>query len=137
MKRPLKFRAYDEDRKSLSPVNDLSEWMYSAYCQASVFGNNKSTEVRAYFGKITFLQFTNILDKDGREIYEGDIVERMCLGDTCALQHRGQVILDPVHGVWGILQKNNECVNMVSSLDGGIMAITILGNIYQNKELLA
>lgn len=61
--RVIKFRAWD------SLHNVYREHQDPQTIQAVVFGND-------YDGRVIVEQFTGLLDKNGKEIYEGDILQR-------------------------------------------------------------
>jgi len=82
-----------------------------------------------------YLQFTGLLDKQGVEIYEGDIVHIMC-GDTYfdeGIVTFGEFSAD-IYTVIGyyVANKNNTQVS-----EAGIDSqYEVIGNIYENAELL-
>jgi hypothetical protein len=74
-----------------------------------------------------FMQFTGLLDKNGVEIYEGDILAVECAGGLANFEV-----------VW---EKNNARFNRANCpyLAGGLSygdGVEIIGNIYQNPELI-
>lgn len=82
-------------------------------------------------------QFTGLHDKNGKEIYEGDIV--------CSLTSVGDIQFD--YGVFGIEWTHNKETksmkgawgqkhNLRKMDDGFTNDIEIIGNIHDNKELL-
>lgn len=88
------------------------------------------------------MQFAGLLDKNGKEIYEGDII---CIDEYNAWDWRGVVKFS--HGVFGAeWLANIESQSMVGSwgqkhnlrkLDDDILdRHVIIGNIYENPELL-
>lgn len=87
---------------------------------------------QSFTNNIIIMQFTGLLDKNGNEIYEGDIV-------SCEDEY-GVVEYDPQQGGFIILfQPHNEkqksgCAYLASTYPSPIKEI--IGNIYQNPELL-
>lgn len=67
-----------------------------------------------------WMQFTGLHDKNGKEIYEGDIVKRDLDGDV------GMVEIDS-----GVFTMSGDC-----QLPLFQETVEIIGNIYENPELL-
>lgn len=75
-------------------------------------------------------QFTGLCDKDGKEIYEGDIIS------AYNGRIKGPVIFDKRGLAFGVPNGPNEIyqfsMNFLESKD-----IKVIGNIYENPELLS
>lgn len=71
--REIKFRAWDPDMQSMSPVNPLISWIYDMTVALSEHDEKHPPE--GYLEKLIFMQFTGLKDKNGKEIYEGDILQ--------------------------------------------------------------
>lgn len=129
--REIKFRAWDEKKKRMSNPfsfgNITEQALYRGLCIASLKGhkNVEGRELPIYwrfkleeFGdNVILMQFTGLKDKNGKEIYEGDIVksgitiEKVEFEDGCFVVHD-----------YDYLHKWKHC--------------KVIGNIYENPELL-
>ena len=79
--------------------------------------------------KYKLMQYTGIKDKNGKEIYEGDIlkVENIDLA---------QIIYDEDRMAWGIEPINDFYFDSPMLADNVSLELQVIGNIYENPELL-
>ena len=80
-----------------------------------------------------FMQFTGLTDKNGTDIYEGDIL-------SSEYPKEGNKNCHPVvwgHGRWNCDHSINDCCKAWrGDLNGHHMSEEIIGNIYENGDLL-
>ena len=81
-------------------------------------------------------QFTGLHDRNGEEIYEGDIL--MCIGDRS--DNKGKKYYRSVlfkHGSFCMTVPEYNCLSsLYSHVVNGRLLWEIVGNIYDNKDLL-
>ena len=82
--------------------------------------------------QVTLMQSTGLLDKNGKEIFENDIVEWEHK-DTGQLV-RGIVKYDTELGFWGMTDVRFNDLTAIGYLAN--QRVTVLGNIYENKDLV-
>lgn len=141
MNREIKFRAKRVD---------LNYWIHGYLRE--VFGETKRTFVIAPANKFesdgytdmeedyvqpdTIGQFTGLHDKNGREIYEGDIL--MCIGkreDNKAHKYYRKVLFK--NGAFGMTVSEYKCINpLCNHIVNCELYWEVVGNIYDNPELL-
>jgi hypothetical protein len=111
--REIKFRAWDTSAKLMSSWEELLE-------PDALSGDTVDLGIFEY-ERFKMLQFTGLKDKNGREIYEGDIFRYYHYGELNVVEYgEGEYLLEN-HGL--PLNEWNK---------GG----EVIGNIYENPELL-
>lgn len=124
--REIKFRGYDRfDQR----------WVYGYGLHQVVFEDGSSNAyvtagIREVFivDKESAGQYTSIKDYEGKEIYEGDIVET-----TRALNHIVGVVT-MIKGCWYIQDGKDSYYRLIPRF--GTAENKVIGNIYENKNLL-
>lgn len=126
MERVIKFRAWDTVNKEM---------------HNSSFGGNYIT----FGGKIhngaiqkdwILMQFTGMLDKNGTEIYEGDIVKSALIHHgNPGFQFISKIVYNSIIGAYQISYLNMNNAFVTDNL-GFKYQLEIIGNIYENPELI-
>ena len=118
--RQIKFRVWN--------IN-LKKWVFPCYDITNPFKTGESNKV---------MQYTGCRDKNGKEIFEGDVVkciseeeyhERTGIREIIFSQGCGFCFREPTEN--GIVYTHGLPLNW-----GGYISIEIIGNIYETPELL-
>lgn len=122
MTREIKFRAWDKKKKQFVDM----EYMYidcdGVLCD-QIWEDLEPNE------NYILMQYTGLKDKDGKEIYEGDIIE-----------HRSHLVEDT--GIYRVEFGNGSfqlCSDSKLSFEVGftnVLNLKIIGNICENPEML-
>ena len=141
--RVLKFRAWDKDLKRMSKPFKLGDF--------AIFWNDDDTPMPLEFGiskgRLVIQPFSGLYDERQKEIYDGDIVRR---NKYCRDENKcntGQITQFTSWGGFGYKQIKDEfthpcegdlsldqCIPLMNS---NVASLEIIGNIYENPELLS
>ena len=120
--REIKFRAWDKDGEKW-----LDEDQFYIYPSGVVDAWQGSDNI----ARVHLMQFTGLLDRQGKEIYEGDIIKLSRYWADDLQQKYAEVFYTP-------LAKFDIACPMIKKWD--FYTITkeceVIGNIYENPELL-
>jgi hypothetical protein len=115
--REIKFRAWDKiDKKMREVIQILWGSIHNPYPMSVDFYDTQKPRL---FQDVVLMQYTGLKDKNGKEIYEGDVLPN---GHDDTLK---VIKYSPNHGFLGNLPEgwnSNE--------------YEVIGNIYENKDLL-
>ena len=81
---------------------------------------------------LVIMQSTGLKDKNGKEIFEGDVVRQVRTQPTTENETITGVVT-MIEGAWLIM---NDCEQLASFLWSETDENEIIGNVYENKELL-
>lgn len=107
-------------------------FVYYSYHDYTVEGDDHVYGDTVSFEDCVLMQSTGLFDKNCKEIFESDIVEWEHK-DTGQLV-RGIVKYDTELGFWGMTDVRFNDLTAIGYLAN--QKVTVLGNIYQNKELV-
>lgn len=124
-----KFRAWDRELNMMFEVKSL---VFTLNLATIASKNDLVPSRTCSFDDIILMQSTGLLDKNGKEIFENDIVEWEHK-DTGQLV-RGIVKYDTELGFWGMTDDRFNDLKPIGYLSN--QRVTVLGNIYENPELV-
>lgn len=133
MNREIKFRAWDKADKVMREVYGLlypkisnhgnrDKFMVNMHC--SDYEGSKAiilSDFERPLDEVELMQFTGLLDKNGKEIYEGDIIETRVSGKSGS-------------AIKAVIWNTKYCGFNIK--DDEELEREIIGNIYENPELL-
>lgn len=126
-----KYRAWDKIDKVIREVTaidwslDLVEFMHGA--------------IERDFKDVTLMQSTGLKDKNGVEIFEGDIVvgqQHLTTDSSTPFEIKGLVRYSKRNTMFYLDEKSFGHDKFMNSLGSSIYQFEVIGNIYENPELL-
>lgn len=143
MNREIKFRVWDVENKEMLEVQELD-------FEPTFYGGRiaiRPYQYNDYFDTedMILMQYTGLKDKNGKEIYEGDIVKAYFkkgawkYNDKNYCGYKNGNVEYCVDGFILYIENYKEKIYPLSSFgdnDGNINELEVIGNIYYNPELL-
>ena len=135
--RPIKFKAWNKKTKYLTRVHSV-DFTLSGELSISIMKAGRFKEKEFYKQEdIVLLQYVGIVDFDGRELYEGDIIE-FTHKDTFPNTHIVAVQYFSEQGAYILYDGSGRspALEYVLHLSMLRTEFYVIGNIYENPELL-
>lgn len=139
--REIKFRAWDKEDKKLWKVVSITESVWGdceeahiRVCELHENPSKKETDVRMSV-EYELMQYTGLKDKNGKEIFEGDILKTSSVSgkgyiittiEWSEFSWKEKLIYSPIHQFYEYFDFSDE-----TGVDS-----EVIGNIYENPELL-
>lgn len=115
--RDIKFRAWDKKEKKMYEVFSIDFDLQHLLC---------GQDVTLHFDEAVLVQYTGLKDKNGKEIYEGDIIKTVQGNFEVKWQDRtGQWLLWKDLTGWGYFQDRKFDI-----------VFEVIGNVWENPNLL-
>lgn len=137
--RTIKFRAWDKAKKKMVYSSD-ELYGFEIYLDGS-FSVSEDDGIKGLMhwvyrkpADFELMQFTGLLDKNGKEIYEGDVVkgwegDDMHDFDACIVKYE-----EDGFGIYDEKQKWPYVASLIEIVNN--RSLEIIGNIYENPSLL-
>lgn len=125
-----KFRARVKLEKIMLPIGDIDTSYKLVYLE-----EDNGYRCERDFDEIELMQFTGLKDKNGKEIYEGDIVKFSDCDDDVYVT---PVVWDKNYACFGVSFSGKYPISFdyLEEFYTDLKDIEVVGNIYENPELL-
>ncbi|EGI8996133.1 hypothetical protein IG706_002110 [Listeria monocytogenes] len=128
--REIGFRAFVKRKKKMLPVTDLC-FNETEAVGVSGCGNAKCTLCVDWynFDDVVLMQYTGLKDKNGKKIFEGDIVDISVYDRLDWSSIKGKVVF--LNGAWLVEDVGHFAITLQSETN----EIEIIGNVHENLGL--
>lgn len=129
--REIKFRAWDKNEEEMIEAEYLAGPYSSLILSSegvlySEHGPGDETWHESESDNYILMQYTGLKDKNGKKIYEGDILDFNGYPSEIRFEDGGYIFDNNIPGQYGI-----EPFDSIAA-----KTYTVIGNIYKNKEIL-
>lgn len=134
-----KLRAWSADHQVMLDVYSIF-WYHDSriFIKSETIVDGKHIDVQNFIGdKLTLMQSTGLKDKNGVEIFEGDIVKCCNFKNDFLSEYIGQVIF--VDFGWHVVDHKDTYDPFYKYRDkfhDEVFEIEVIGNVWENPELL-
>ncbi|MEE4561591.1 YopX family protein [Paenibacillus polymyxa] len=130
--RPIKFRVWDKDLKRMHTCGeDVHDSITFGDDNEAYYYNLQNGEGSGEDGAYELMQYTGLKDRNGKEIYEGDIVEELDYSDGAYFPKERQpkkrtVVEYDIGFVYA-----RAAYNLRGGMENGLYKGEVIGNIYE------
>lgn len=138
MKREIKFIAWDKIESKMVNLDPMDiEYDDDYGCTMGFICEGSDLRDESKIEDFELMQYTGVKDAKGVEIYEGDVVKAKAKNEYKEDDTISDIIFDP-DGGWCIRSISGDFVHHhgLSVLWGGWLEVEVIGNIYENSDLL-
>lgn len=126
----LKLRGWSIPTQKMSPAVSLVQWLYAGLDESI-----KSAE------QVIFMPFTGLFDRNGKEIYEGDILQHAIETPLGIKVVRGAMYYNKQLAQFGVdMEVTDEDIKVLGATFSVKESVSgrpeVIGNIYENADLL-
>ncbi|EAF6697695.1 hypothetical protein AUQ54_03610 [Listeria monocytogenes] len=133
--REIEFRGKAIHPNSLEQI--MGSWAYGGIFENKIISRNLDMDSQ-YYGFIseieidieTIGQYTGLKDKNGKKIFEGDIVGIIVYDRLDWISIKGKVVF--LNGAWLVVDVGHFAITLYSETN----EIEVIGNIHENLDLL-
>lgn len=143
MGRPIKFRTWDTQNKEFSEWTNRDPFFSTSHSQIFFWERVRKEDgsfdgdiiIQDHGGRFVLQQFTGLLDKNNKEIYEGDIVTYQAgePNKNDGSFYRSKSVVEFENGAFWPRPIKEECED--SWYDYELKDLEVIGNIFENPEL--
>lgn len=140
MNREIKFRVWDKYEKQMYPISSIDYNIFSQEIRIIAVGhkngmctayNKNHNSEKCDITALELMQYTGLHDKNGKEIYEGDIIEWTTLSGK---KYRFSVEYSNKYAQY-IITNTGDVENEAEPL-GDYENIEVIGNVFENGDIL-
>lgn len=126
MSREIKFRAWDSQENTMFYNEDI---LNIQFAENFIRIENEKYAFNSFLDEVMLMQYTGLKDKDGIEVYEGDII-------VCNNKYKS--IVSYKNGSFVKSYRNGNIYLLYDSNieDEILINYEVIGNIYENPDLL-
>ena len=131
MPRKIKFRAWHKEKRIMVYDNEDETYGYWDGCCNSNVGMVNTILNSKWYEEYIFMQYTGLHDKNGKEIYEGDIL-KFSEVDTAIVEWNEKYSYFMVKPIQDYYFDSDVLGHALEYNDN----VEIIGNVYENSDLL-